>query len=210
MVLGMTLKFCNKCSQEKTINDFYADKRSKDGLQSKCISCELQYRKNNAERIKARKREYNNKNKEKNRQYFKEYRKNNKDKISIFQKNYQLENAEKIKKQRFEYRENHRQELRQKTKEYKKANPHIVNNYILSRKARKKLNGVFYISAKELQKLYLSDCFYCGDNENIQIDHVVPISKGGTHSIGNLVPACAECNLSKRDKFLSQWKLQKI
>lgn len=41
-------------------------------------------------------------------------------------------------------------------------------------------------------------CRYCGQPAT-QVDHVVPVSKGGTHSIANLVPCCARCNRTKSD-----------
>lgn len=49
-------------------------------------------------------------------------------------------------------------------------------------------------------------CRYCGDRGvTLECDHVVPISKGGTNELGNLVTACAPCNRSKRDKALEEW-----
>ena len=66
--------------------------------------------------------------------------------------------------------------------------------------------NVFYISDKEIKRLLSSPCFYCGSLNHIQIDHVIPVSKGGRHSIGNIVPACRSCNASKCDKYLVAWK----
>lgn len=48
-------------------------------------------------------------------------------------------------------------------------------------------------------------CQYCGRSAPdvvLHVDHVVPVSKGGTNSIENLVTACAECNLGKSDMSL--------
>lgn len=47
-------------------------------------------------------------------------------------------------------------------------------------------------------------CKYCGARAT-SIDHVVPVSKGGTNDPFNLVPACRSCNSSKGDKQLSEW-----
>ena len=48
-------------------------------------------------------------------------------------------------------------------------------------------------------------CAYCGDGGDMQIEHLEPISKGGAHDIGNIVPACASCNTSKRSHPMEAW-----
>lgn len=48
-------------------------------------------------------------------------------------------------------------------------------------------------------------CIYCGDLYE-QADHLIPLSRGGPHSLDNLVPSCSFCNQSKHNKFLgSEW-----
>jgi len=42
-------------------------------------------------------------------------------------------------------------------------------------------------------------CVYCGDEAN-SVDHIIPISKGGTDDLNNLVAACARCNYSLGNK----------
>jgi len=53
---------------------------------------------------------------------------------------------------------------------------------------------------------YNGKCAYCGERTALHKDHIIPISKGGTDSMGNILPACRECNLSKSDKFIVEWK----
>lgn len=49
-------------------------------------------------------------------------------------------------------------------------------------------------------------CAYCGSEAGPwHIDHIHPVSRGGTDEIGNLTVACALCNLSKGDRLLSEW-----
>lgn len=48
-------------------------------------------------------------------------------------------------------------------------------------------------------------CAYCGCDGKMQMDHVVPISKGGSHSVGSIVPACKRCNVSKHAKPAETW-----
>ena len=47
-------------------------------------------------------------------------------------------------------------------------------------------------------------CTYCGEAEAEHMDHIVPRSKGG-QNIGNLTPACAKCNMSKKDRTPERW-----
>lgn len=50
-------------------------------------------------------------------------------------------------------------------------------------------------------------CNYCGtDDAKWAIDHVVPLSRGGTNEPDNLVVACFACNSSKNDKLLTEWQ----
>lgn len=46
-------------------------------------------------------------------------------------------------------------------------------------------------------------CQYCGAAAE-NIDHVIPRSKGGTHSWDNVVAACRPCNTRKEDRFLHE------
>lgn len=50
-------------------------------------------------------------------------------------------------------------------------------------------------------------CAYCEDLIDGQPDpdHVVPLSRGGSNSITNILPACRLCNSDKRDLLLSEW-----
>jgi 5-methylcytosine-specific restriction endonuclease McrA len=51
-------------------------------------------------------------------------------------------------------------------------------------------------------------CVYCGSSAT-SIDHVVPRSRGGTHTWDNVVAACRRCNHTKADRSLAElgWKL---
>jgi 5-methylcytosine-specific restriction endonuclease McrA len=44
-------------------------------------------------------------------------------------------------------------------------------------------------------------CVYCGATENLQLDHIIPFSKGGATSIENLQLLCQKCNLEKSNKI---------
>jgi hypothetical protein len=47
-------------------------------------------------------------------------------------------------------------------------------------------------------------CVYCGrnpkdDGVKLEVDHIIPKSKGGQDTLDNLVTACSECNQGKKD-----------
>lgn len=49
-------------------------------------------------------------------------------------------------------------------------------------------------------------CAYCGaSNVPLQLDHIIPRSRGGSDSPENLTPACKPCNTSKGAKTLHEW-----
>jgi hypothetical protein len=49
-------------------------------------------------------------------------------------------------------------------------------------------------------------CAYCGASSKearLEIDHLIPFSRGGSDDVCNLVAACFRCNRGKRDKVIS-------
>lgn len=54
-------------------------------------------------------------------------------------------------------------------------------------------------------KLFDNSCAYCGSRLNIEQEHIVPVSKGGKTSFGNIIPACGSCNRSKCNRDLIEW-----
>ncbi len=52
-------------------------------------------------------------------------------------------------------------------------------------------------------------CYYCGkviSQKDITMDHVVPISRGGKTTKGNLVTCCKGCNNKKKQLLPMEWK----
>lgn len=52
-------------------------------------------------------------------------------------------------------------------------------------------------------------CAYCGDQGPLQKDCVIPISRGGSYTLENVVPACRSCNASKCNSEVTGWMRRK-
>lgn len=83
-------------------------------------------------------------------------------------------------------------------------------------KSRTRLKVKGFHTFEEWQELVVRNnslCFYCGVLTTIEDgptkltrDHVIPLSRGGTDDISNIVPSCKSCNSSKGDKTLEEWE----
>lgn len=56
------------------------------------------------------------------------------------------------------------------------------------------------LSKSERQQIHSKcngHCAYCGcelDYKDMQVDHMIPISRGGADELSNMLPACRSCN----------------
>ncbi len=71
------------------------------------------------------------------------------------------------------------------------------------RSARYRAYGAGPVSPEIRQAVFERDgwaCLECDSEENLQIDHAVPVSKGGDSSDDNLQTLCRACNARKKDR----------
>lgn len=89
--------------------------------------------------------------------------------------------------------------MREYLPQHRAANPDLYRTYTHNRLARRKAGGTHTV-AQWRAKLaeYGGRCAYCGGDQDITRDHDIPLSRGGSNEISNIVPACARCNYSKK------------
>ncbi len=97
-----------------------------------------------------------------------------------------------------------------RTKAWAAANPEKSHDLsrALSGRRRARLNGVQIerVGRKDIRAMFEAFrgiCAYCAVRPASQVDHFMPLARGGPHAISNLVPACGDCNRRKgpRDPF---------
>ena len=127
----------------------------------------------------------------------KEFYRKQKDKILEVNKKYREGNYER----RLEIERASRAKNKQKNRPSKNARQGIRNRTLAQ--------SPYLILDKELRKIYNSPCFMCGCKENQSLDHIIPISRGGSHSVGNIMTLCKNCNASKHARTITEWKHSK-
>lgn len=74
------------------------------------------------------------------------------------------------------------------------------------------MGRIKYLSEKKRNLIFnkfKGHCAYCGYKirlDEMVIDHIIPIVKGGNNEIDNLNPSCKECNICKYDLTLEDFR----
>lgn len=114
-------------------------------------------------------------------------------------------------KQRERSRSPERQEfMRGYLRKHREANPDLYRTYTHNRRARSLAGGV-HTSEEWLAKIdeFNGRCAYCASSEDLTRDHVVPLCRGGSNQISNIVPACNSCN-SRKNRLTGEEYLARL
>lgn len=202
-------RFCSSCGIEETENIVFKKRTSC------CTPCyrikqkrwNSRYYKENKNKIIENERKKYHQNREEINEKRRIKRRENKELYAEKRKKYYEKNKERKKQYAREYakRPYVKEKIREARRRYYKSvnGKNAINNSIIKRKLDKE--KVFEISQKDLKRVYKLNCINCGSKE-ITLDHIIPISRGGRHSIGNLQPLCRSCNASKGTMFMVEWK----
>src|SRR3972149_1013198 len=192
-------KVCPMCGQRKPLSEYYKNKAREHGVNSYCKQCNnervKQDRLNNPERYRERyRRDYLNGGKEKRTQWAQKHR----EQVRGYGKKHHHNNREK-----------HSERMK---RSYLENKPQYKARRHKRRAIECEAEGRF--TSSDLDALYEDQngrCAYCGipvswdGIHGMHLDHIQPLSRGGTNWPSNLALTCAECNLSKARWTLDEW-----
>lgn len=157
-----------------------------------------QYYVEHAEEIKANTRWHYAINTEHYRRYHKEYHEARKDEINAERRRTYPLRAAEVKRRKDAWRAKYPEKVKVQT----------------ARRRAIIANADGEVTADDVRRLFEeteSRCAYCGitlfreDRSSWHVDHIIPLSRGGSNGPENLALTCAECNLSKNSKLVSEW-----
>lgn len=200
LIFKMDKKKCPKCGQLKDIGEFYKNKTRRDGFSVYCKDCITNYS-----------HDYYEKNTEECKERLNKWRKANSEYVKERDKKYREENPDIEFKKQQRYRETHKEQLYLKGKKYREEHLDYFYNKARERKLSQKKVSDGTVTLEYEHFLFDEQngkCAYCGCDLNESgkhLDHIIPISRGGLHTINNVHWTCPTCNMSKGDKLEDEW-----
>lgn len=212
---SVDFKHCTKCHIEfpATRRHFYKDKHQSSGLRAICKVCarhdSFKRNENCREANCQRAREYYRTHREKHRAYMRQWNEEHRAEEKARKLRWYYSHLEQASARRRLRYETHREQIKKEVRQWKQDHPELTKTFDHNRRARK-LNAPGSHNANDILaqlKRQKNRCYYCGGKlvDKYHVDHIVPLSRGGSDDPENLVATCPRCNLSKGDKLPSEW-----
>lgn len=166
---------CSKCDRWLDRDAFGNDKQRKDGRKAWCRECRS-----------AEKRAYYVANK-----------------ASITEKNaaYERHDRERLNARKRVWRAANRERVRAIDLAWRRRHPDIV---LMKNAKRRGATAVEPVSPDALMAKFHGMCGICGEalgDGAVDFDHIVPLSRGGVHTVENLRPAHPKCNRARFNRL---------
>lgn len=173
-------KTCTKCLRSRSVGLFHRHPRGALGLDSICKAC-------NKMRVMA-------------------WRTANPGRAAQIQRKYVVQNKEKVRASNATWAEKNGLAYERARYARRQTNPAQHAVYRTGQRAAKnRRRAAGPLSAATVRDVLKGPCAYCGD-EATSVDHIIPVSRGGTNARENLAPACKSCNSKKAARTPTEWK----
>lgn len=169
-----------------------------------------QYAEANRDRIREQKRAYTAEHAEENRARVKAWKAANPERAAELARRYRERNRDIIRVRHLADYYRQMAENPEKVRAKRRAWAKTQKGVLANRAARHKRRGAPYTdeAKKWIASLVDPVCFYCG-RIGTEIDHMTPISRGGTGERANLVPCCRRCNSRKGNQTAEEFLARK-
>lgn len=214
---------CTQCMRDRRTKRYWADP---EGHRAKSRDRKARLYAEDPEPFKQAERARRSRDPERFKAQAKQYYEKNKDHVKSSVSEYQQRNAAIIKKKkaekyaslsseekhflsvkrwkRWEDNPNLKQQAYEKAKIYRERNKALVRAHKANYSASKK-QAEGNATGEQIAFLHILQehkCFYCEEEyTDYHVDHMIPLSRGGTNDISNLAIACPSCNLRKHAKM---------
>ena len=163
---------------------------------------QLQYAAKHREQERERARRWAAAHPDRHRQRVTAWTRANTARVKNLRRQYYLEHKDSIMTRVKEYAAKHPEAARERRRRWKRRHPEVVRQHARRRRVRRLQSPGMHTYGEFLRlcRRYDWRCAYCGmqlTEETATEDHLVPLSRGGSDSIGNIVPACMQCNAAK-------------
>jgi len=198
------------------VNGHISERRVTGG---KCIECSAESSKKHwaenksCPERKAKRAKYNSENKKTINEYVKSYRSENKEQVRARDRAYRKRNIDARRCLEKKWQKENVELIKEINKVastlYRKNNPEKRKAAVQNCMANRKMAEGRYVAADVIrilkgQKMKCAACSVCL-KKGYHMDHIFPLSKGGTNWPDNLQALCAACNLSKSAKDPYVW-----
>lgn len=227
-----TTKTCSKCGESKpaTAEYFSVDKRKLSGLGAECRVCSrkriAKWKSDNIEHVKDVNRAYREENREIVNERTRAWAERNKERIAKRMREWHMRTRDRRREVSRAWKSQNMQRVLERQRERRAANPEREREqrrayYILEperhrakshRRRTRELQAEGSFTAEDIQRQYAAQkgrCYYaaCGHSKLVkyEIDHIIPLSRGGTNWPDNLVLTCPSCNKTKNARLPSEW-----
>jgi hypothetical protein len=200
-------KICTKCNCEKELTEFRFRKDT-NNYRNDCKKCSSdfskQHRLKNIDKIKERQKEYRLNNKDRKRETDRIYREQQGEELLKKKREYHYANRDSLIEKKKNYNFKNKEHISKYNKLYRQTENGKASRKNSHQKRRTKFKSGD-VNTEQLKQLYINtkNCYWCNcklEKDDTHLDHFYPLSKGGKHTINNLVLSCSSCNLSKATK----------
>lgn len=182
-------KQCSRCKETKDASEFTKNKLGKDGLHSQCKACKSEYQRERAKNL-----------------------------VPVIPETKQCVTCKETK-DAAEFPKNKRTNdglashckdcNSERNQKWKKENPDKAKAHDHKRRALK-ADAPGNATAADIDarfEYHGNKCIYCGSEDSLEVEHRIPLARGGSNHPANLAPACRSCNSSKGTKTETEFKV---